>query len=34
VLAIFSALVALGQTAERFIHPRDLSHLWLLARPV
>src|SRR3989440_1377190 len=32
VLAIFiSALVALGQTIERFIHPRDLSHLWLLA---
>jgi cation diffusion facilitator family transporter len=32
VLAIFiSALVALGQTLERFIHPRTLSHLWLLA---
>lgn len=32
VLAIFiSALVALGQTVERFIHPRTLSHLWLLA---
>src|SRR2546421_11825972 len=32
VLAIFiSALVALGQTIERFVHPRDLSHLWLLA---
>src|SRR3989441_10488637 len=32
VLAIFiSALVALGQTLERFIHPRSLSHLWLLA---
>jgi cation diffusion facilitator family transporter len=32
VLAIFvSALVALGQTVERFIHPRSLSHLWLLA---
>src|SRR6266567_1884062 len=32
VLAIFiSALVALGQTIERFIHPRNLSHLWLLA---
>lgn len=32
VLAIFiSALVALGQTIERFIHPRTLSHLWLLA---
>jgi divalent metal cation (Fe/Co/Zn/Cd) transporter len=32
VLAIFiSALVALGQTVERFVHPRDLSHLWLLA---
>ena len=31
VLAIFiSALVALGQTIERFIHPRSLSHLWLL----
>ena len=27
VLAIFiSALVALGQTIERFIHPRTLSH--------
>ena len=32
VLAIFiSACVALGQTIERFIHPRDLAHLWLLA---
>jgi cation diffusion facilitator family transporter len=32
VLAIFiSALVALGQTLERLIHPRTLSHLWLLA---
>ena len=32
VLAIFiSALVALGQTIDRFIHPRSLSHLWLLA---
>jgi divalent metal cation (Fe/Co/Zn/Cd) transporter len=32
VLAIFiSALVALGQTIERFINPRNLSHLWLLA---
>lgn len=32
VLAIFiSALVALGQTIDRFIHPRELSHLWLLA---
>ena len=32
VLAIFiSALVALGQTIERFIRPRSLSHLWLLA---
>jgi cation diffusion facilitator family transporter len=32
VLAIFiSALVALGQTLERFLHPRSLSHLWLLA---
>jgi cation diffusion facilitator family transporter len=32
VLAIFiSALVALAQTIERFIHPRGLSHLWLLA---
>jgi cation diffusion facilitator family transporter len=32
VLAIFvSALVALGQTIERFLNPRDLSHLWLLA---
>jgi cation diffusion facilitator family transporter len=32
VLAIFiSALVALSQTIERFIHPRALSHLWLLA---
>ena len=32
VLAIFvSALVALGQTIERLINPRSLSHLWLLA---
>src|SRR5439155_21921206 len=32
VLAIFiSALVALGQTIERFVHPRTLSVLWLLA---
>ena len=32
VLAIFiSAMVALYQTIERFIHPRTLSHLWLLA---
>jgi cation diffusion facilitator family transporter len=32
VLAIFvSAVIALGQTIERFIHPRTLSHLWLLA---
>jgi cation diffusion facilitator family transporter len=32
VLAIFiSALVALTQTIERFVHPRTLSHLWLLA---
>jgi cation diffusion facilitator family transporter len=32
VLAIFvSALVALAQTIERFVHPRTLSHLWLLA---
>jgi len=32
VLAIFiSALVALGQTIERFAHPRSLSQLWLLA---
>jgi divalent metal cation (Fe/Co/Zn/Cd) transporter len=32
VLAIFiSALVALGQTIERFLNPRTLSHLWLLA---
>jgi cation diffusion facilitator family transporter len=32
VLAIFvSAMVALVQTIERFLHPRTLSHLWLLA---
>ena len=32
VLAILiSALIALGQTIERFIHPRTLSHVWLLA---
>jgi cation diffusion facilitator family transporter len=31
VLAIFiSALVALSQTIERFLHPRTLTHLWLL----
>jgi cation diffusion facilitator family transporter len=31
-VAIFiSALVALGQTIERLIHPRTLTHLWLLA---
>jgi hypothetical protein len=35
VLAIFvSALVALGQTIERFIHPRAHSHLWLLAAAI
>jgi cation diffusion facilitator family transporter len=32
VLAIFvSACVALSQTIERFLHPRDLTHLWWLA---
>jgi cation diffusion facilitator family transporter len=32
VLAIFvSACVALAQTIERFLSPRDLSHLWWLA---
>jgi divalent metal cation (Fe/Co/Zn/Cd) transporter len=32
VLAIFiSALVALGQTIDRIVNPRTLSHLWLLA---
>jgi hypothetical protein len=32
VLAIFiSAMVALVQTIERFIHPRTLSHVWMLA---
>jgi cation diffusion facilitator family transporter len=32
VLAIFiSAGIALWQTIDRFIHPRHLSHLWLLA---
>ena len=32
VLAIFiSAMVALVQTIERFIHPQTLTHLWLLA---
>jgi cation diffusion facilitator family transporter len=32
VLAIFvSAMVALVQTIDRFIHPRELTHLWLLA---
>jgi cation diffusion facilitator family transporter len=32
VLAIFvSACVALVQTVERFLDPRDLSHLWWLA---
>jgi cation diffusion facilitator family transporter len=32
VLTIFvSACVALGQTIERFINPRDLTHLWWLA---
>src|SRR5947208_8219742 len=28
---VISALVALGQTIERLIHPRTLTHLWLLA---
>jgi cation diffusion facilitator family transporter len=32
VLAIFiSACVALYETIQRFIHPEDLSHLWVLA---
>jgi divalent metal cation (Fe/Co/Zn/Cd) transporter len=32
VLAIFiSAMVALAQTIDRLVHPRTLSHLWLLA---
>jgi cation diffusion facilitator family transporter len=32
VLAIFiSACVALYETIQRFIHPQDLSHLWVLA---
>lgn len=32
VLAIFvSAGVALYETIQRFIHPQDLSHLWVLA---
>jgi cation diffusion facilitator family transporter len=32
VFTIFiSACIALVQTIERFIHPRDLSHLWWLA---
>jgi cation diffusion facilitator family transporter len=32
VLTIFvSACVALAQTIERFINPRDLTHLWWLA---
>ena len=32
MLAIFiSALVALAQTIDRFVHPRSLNHLWLLA---
>ena len=32
VFAIFvSALVALGQTINRFVNPRSPSHLWLLA---
>jgi len=32
VLTIFvSACVALVQTIERFVHPRDLTHLWWLA---
>src|SRR5712691_12306448 len=31
VLTIFvSALVALGQTIERFLHPHTLTHLWWL----
>jgi len=32
VLAIFvSACVALFETIRRFVHPQDLSHLWVLA---
>jgi cation diffusion facilitator family transporter len=32
VFAIFvSALVALYETIQRFIHPEDLTHLWVLA---
>jgi cation diffusion facilitator family transporter len=32
VLAIFvSACVALYETVQRFIHPPDISHLWVLA---
>jgi Co/Zn/Cd efflux system component len=32
VLAIFvSAVVALYETIQRFIHPQDLTHLWILA---
>jgi cation diffusion facilitator family transporter len=32
VLAIFiSACVALYETIQRFIHPEDLTHLWMLA---
>jgi cation diffusion facilitator family transporter len=32
VLAIFvSACVALYETIQRFVHPQDLSHLWVLA---
>ena len=32
VLAIFvSACVALYETVMRFIHPQQLSHLWVLA---
>jgi cation diffusion facilitator family transporter len=32
VLAIFvSACVALYETIERFVHPQDLSHVWVLA---
>lgn len=32
VLAIFiSACVALYETIQRFIHPQDLTHLWMLA---
>ena len=32
VLAIFvSACVALYETIQRFVHPEDLTHLWVLA---